>query len=31
MQGQPSPPLRRFVVALTTLVMFGAAIAMFVF
>jgi Mn2+/Fe2+ NRAMP family transporter len=31
MQGQPSPPLWRFVVALTTLVMFGAAIAMFVF
>jgi Mn2+/Fe2+ NRAMP family transporter len=31
MQEQPSSPLARFVVALTTLVMFGAAIAMFVF
>src|SRR6266849_2241042 len=31
MQGQPSSPPGRFVVALTTLVMFGAAIAMFVF
>ena len=31
MRGQPSSPLGRFVVALTTLVMFGAAIAMFVF
>jgi NRAMP (natural resistance-associated macrophage protein)-like metal ion transporter len=31
MQGQPSSPLGRFVVALTTVVMFGAAIAMFVF
>ncbi|HEX9128044.1 MAG TPA: divalent metal cation transporter, partial [Gemmatimonadaceae bacterium] len=30
MQGQPSSPLGRFVVALTTLVMFGAALAMFV-
>jgi NRAMP (natural resistance-associated macrophage protein)-like metal ion transporter len=29
MQGQPSSPLGRFVVALTTLVMFGAAFAMF--
>ena len=31
MQGQPSSPLGRFVVALTTLVMFGAAFAMFAF
>ena len=31
MQGQPSSMLGRFVVALTTLVMFGAAFAMFVF
>ena len=30
MQGQPSSPLGRFVVGLTTLVMFGAAFAMFV-
>ena len=31
MQGQPSSRLGRFVVALTTLVMFGAAFAMFAF
>ena len=31
MNGQPSSPLGRFVVALTTLAMFGAAFAMFAF